>query len=454
MNAHRKEIQIALQKRGVLSAVELAQSLGVSRPTVTRAISSISRQRLLRIGGGRTTRYALRRQVREHGAEWPLYNVLPDGEIQIVGRLFSLAPQEWYLQQDLPWDSLRGHEFTDGLYPGLPWFLHDLRPQGFLGRAFSRRHARELGAPQDPRIWTDDDIHSALVRFGTDLPGSFVIGDNMLAAVQIRMQTPADLISFESRSSKYPALADDMINEGPAGSSAAGEQPKFTAYSNDSNGNARHVIVKFSGRTNRPEDRRWTDLLIAEDVANKALSSIGVLCAETSILQADGRTFLESVRFDREGHHGRRGLTSLYALDSAFFGAMDTPWTEAAVRLRDDNWITSEDAEHLQTTCWFGRLIGNTDMHYGNVSLFISPDRLLSLAPTYDMVPMQYRPNQEGQLPNKILNPQPPPPEARPVWARAAEAARQYWQTLADAPLLSYDFAHIAEQNAEAMSRI
>jgi hypothetical protein len=33
--------------------------------------------------------------------------------------------------------------------PGLSWFLDDQRPQGFLGRAFARRVAEDIGAWPD-----------------------------------------------------------------------------------------------------------------------------------------------------------------------------------------------------------------------------------------------------------------------------------------------------------------
>ena len=72
--------------------------------------------------------------------------------------------------------------------------------------------------------------------------------------------------------------------------------------------------------------------------------------------------------------HGRRGLVSLFALDAAFFGRMDTPWTLAADRLVHRGWLTEQDAEQMSLLWWFGVMIGNTDMHYGNISLFLGLD--------------------------------------------------------------------------------
>ena len=451
MNQHTEPLLSMLQRRGVLSAREMAQGLGVSQPTLSRAVSGVSRQRLLRIGQGKSARYAARRAVKGDYTAWPLYHILPEAEIQLIGYLHALEPREWYLEQQVPWESLRAGEFRDGLYPGLPWFLQDMRPQGFLGRVFARRYGLEIGASADPRVWSGEDIITALTRFGGDMPGSFLVGDEMAAVYQRQRHEGLSRIARADRAGAYPVRADDIMHDGLPGSSAAGEQPKFTAQLGDAQDETRHVLVKFSGNAGRPEDQRWADLLVAEHVANSVLRSHGIPCAETMILQSEGRTFLESERFDREGSHGRRGLTSLEAIDSAFFGQMDTPWTAAADRLRADGWISEQDAHHLCVLWWFGAYIGNTDMHYGNVSLYLPPSLPLKLAPTYDMVPMQYRPNQEGGLPDTTLELPPPSPADRMACAQAASAALEYWLMLGEEPLLSDPFRSIAARNSEAL---
>ncbi|MEI7436005.1 MAG: type II toxin-antitoxin system HipA family toxin YjjJ, partial [bacterium] len=433
-------------------ALRAAGALGVSQPTVSRSISALSAQRVLRVGRGKAARYALRRSISGLGSTWPLYTIAADGGAGLVGRIHALEAGQWYVEQDEPWDTLRGTEFRDGLYPGLPWFVHELRPQGFLGRCFARRYAQQLGAPLDPSRWNDEAVVTALVRFGEDLPGAFAIGDAMLAAIQMRrMETPGTF-GHAIRCTDYPAQADAILAGEWPGSSAAGEQPKFTACIHDSAQAVRHVIVKFSGGAGRPENRRWADLLVAEHMANTVLSAHGIPCAATTVIEAGGRVFLESTRFDRVGAHGRRGLTSLEALDAAFFGRIDTPWTDAAERLRADGWIPDEDAERLSVLWWFGTLIGNTDMHYGNASLFLEPRLPLSLAPLYDMVPMHYRPGVEGQFSNEPLRPPPPPPEALTPWTRAAVLAEQFWSRLSETVLASASFRHIAEQNAGVVS--
>jgi hypothetical protein len=262
------------------------------------------------------------------------------------------------------------------------------------------------------------------------------------------------ILSSESRNHSYPEQANAVLNDDMPGSSAAGEQPKFTACLLQPDNTCRHVIVKFSGNRSQPEDIRWADLLVAEHIANEVLSEHGIPAAKTSLLRGERRFFLESTRFDRRGERGRKGLLSLEALDAAFFGRIDTPWTDAAERLRSDGWIVNEDAERLHILWWFGRLIGNTDMHYGNVSLYLTPDRPLRLAPSYDMTPMYYRPGVEGQLPSNPLQISLPPPDERPFWNHASEMAAQYWQTLGMSQQASKNFRELAEQNAAAVTRV
>lgn len=452
MNLRRESLELLLRERGVLTAREMAEALNVSQPTMSRLLAGMGHHRLFRTGRGRAVRYGLFRPVRDLGSTWPLYRVDPDGRIDTVGRLCSLHARQWILDQEQPWDALRGSDFRAGLYPGLPWFIFDLRPQGFLGRCFARNHAHLLGSPLDPRQWNDDDIVAALIRFGDDLPGDLVLGEAAATAIQQRSAGADDAATVTDRAAEYPARAETVLAGGIPGSSAAGEQPKFTCRIREADGIIRHAIVKFSGAAGRAEDRRWADLLVAEHLANATLSEADVPCATTTLIEAGGRTFLESVRFDRVGTNGRRGLVSLEALDAAFFGRIETPWTQAAERLREDGWLSEADSDRLKLLWWFGMLIGNTDMHYGNVALFLAPDRPLSLAPTFDMVPMRYRPDVEGRLPSDPLNPAPPLPDARRLWSRAAGLASAFWSRLAETRLMSPPFRDLASLNARVVS--
>jgi hypothetical protein len=146
-------------------------------------------------------------------------------------------------------------------------------------------------------------------------------------------------------------------------------------------------------------------------------------------------------------------VVSLSALDAAFFGELQTPWTSAAERLQRGRWLTVLEADQLTLLWWFGALIGNTDMHYGNVSFFLDKSLPLSLAPSYDMLPMLYRPDVEGELPERQFSPPPPLPDVLPIWVRASLMAETFWGRVAAAPMISASFKRIAAGNAELITR-
>lgn len=453
MHTNQIAMEVEFRRRGVLTARHLVDALGVNQSTISRMLSHVEKGRILQFGRRRGTRYAMTRDLPGLGSCWPLYEIDQDGRPQIAGQLYALESRQWCLQQAVPWDSLRGDDFRDGLFPGFPWFLDDLRPQGFLGRLFAATHSQLLGLPPDPRDWQPDDVVLSLLRHGTELPGSFVLGNTILALTQKAQLAEPGAELESTRAALYPARADSILGGEWPGSSAAGEQPKFTAVVRNEAGDSRHVLVKFSGRAGRPEDVRWADLLASEHTAAIVLAENGIPAAQTALIDAGGRRFLESTRFDRIGRHGRRNLVSLSALDAAFFGQLQTPWTAAADRLQDAGWLTSPDADQLKLLWWFGTLIGNTDMHYGNIALFLDRQRPLSLAPAYDMLPMLYRPNAEGELPERILTPPPPPPEVIPLWARASAMAETFWMRVAETQQVSPPFRQIAARNKDLITR-
>jgi hypothetical protein len=61
-----------------------------------------------------------------------------EGAPEQIGRLFSLLGGKYWLDAGTnTWPSLMDSIFEDNVFPDLPWFLDDYRPQGFLGRAWS-----------------------------------------------------------------------------------------------------------------------------------------------------------------------------------------------------------------------------------------------------------------------------------------------------------------------------
>lgn len=444
-------IEQQFQLRGAATAVELCRALDVSQSTLSRELSRMPG--VLRLGAARATRYAMIREIPGAGGQFPLYCLDAGAVASRVGILHALEKGQWHLAQDDPWEILRGTEFPQGLFPGWPWFLDDLRPQGFLGRHFARRYGPAMGFPTDPRDWTPDQIVTAMLRHGDELPGAFVIGEEMLARVQSTAMNPPDPVDERNREEVYPELANAVLMGEMPESSAAGEQPKFLTRVRRASGEIVQTIVKFSGPRERPEDGRWADLLTAEWVVGQVLTEHKIPAADTHLIEGGGRLFLESVRFDRTAHYGRRGVVSLWAVDGGFFGQPATPWTAAAERMRAAGWLTEEEARRLMMLWWFGSLVANSDMHYGNVSFFLERNLPLRLTPVYDMLPMLYRPGPQGTLSPREFAPPPPPPEAADEWREAASLAEETWLRIAQEPTVSQEFRGIAHTNRKIVAR-
>jgi serine/threonine protein kinase HipA of HipAB toxin-antitoxin module len=83
-------------------------------------------------------------------------------------------------------------------------------------------------------------------------------------------------------------------------------------------------------------------------------------------------------------------------------------------------------------------------MHLGNMSLILSDTRPLSLAPVYDMLPMQFRPGASGEIVPRALTFDLPLPDQRDDWQFAAAISRNFWQRVADDAGLSASMRKIA----------
>ena len=432
----------ALRARRLASARELGNALGASQPSISRWLAAAGDQ-VVRIGQARSSRYAAVRNVRGLGERWPLYRIDGNGRPHAFAQLTALHGDGCLISPEQSVDWLRD-ESRDSVFPGLPWFLDDMRPQGFLGRLFAQRSAHELGLDPDILRWDEDAVLTALLLRGDDGPGNFVLGD---AALDRALRAAPDPVPSLQRAERYAPLAQATLAGERAGSSAAGEQPKFTACVEDRDGALRHVIVKFSEPVEaNPVARRWADLLICEYLANQLLGEHGHASARDELVWSQGQLCLESTRFDRLGAHGRRGLVSLAAWSDAHDGVRDS-WPNAAERMQRGGWLDADAVEQISQRWWFGRMIGNTDMHFGNLGFYLDNALPLRLAPSYDMLPMLYRPAANGALVPREYQPPTPLPVALMHWQQAAAWATTYWQNVAQHPQISTDFQRIAEGN-------
>ena len=212
-----------------------------------------------------------------------------------------------------------------------------------------------------------------------------------------------------------------------------------------------HVIVKFSPAGTSQIEQRWRDLLVTEHVALQTLAGAGFAAAQSQVLVAGGRVFLEVRRFDRT-EEGRIGMVSLLAYDSEYIGQVDN-WAATATRMAARNLLGDADADRLRFLEAFGRLIGNTDRHYGNISLLIAHGNWV-MAPAYDTLPMVYAPV-NGELVERDFDPGALAPTAETLrpWKQAGELARTYWQAVAQDERISSEFRALAERHAGQLAR-
>jgi len=416
----------------VRSARELQEALGVSQSTVWRMLEDAG-ERVLRLGRGRASRYVAVRDIEGVGKALPLFRVDGEGRAEEIARLRHGADDRWYVEALTDEDWLRGHA-GDGVYDDLPWFVQDLRPSGFLGREIGRRMARTLRLPPRPRDWNDTQLLTFLLHAGEIMPGDLVPGRGSAS----RALRPSEQVVTHAET-EYPVLAAMAAAGNPPGSSAAGEQPKFTAYHAESGA----VLVKFSPADDNAVARRWRDLLIAEHHALETLRDAGLPAARTRLLFSAGRVFLESLRFDRAGRSGRLPAFSLDVVDAEFTGAGGS-WYRASRALCDAGLLPPGDVDTVALLQSFGDLIGNTDMHFGNLSLAPAA-RGFRLLPVYDMLPMALAPRQ-GELPSlDAFHPQ--LRENLPVdELHVRQLAARFWQAVAADTRCSDDFRELARR--------
>ncbi len=447
----RDQLLAVLGRHSAVSAPALAEALQVSGPTLHRLLQEAQGQVVV-AGRARRTRYALRRAVRGELADLPLYEVDESGRAELLTQVTPVHPQGSHADfSGTGWPV--PEESATGWWDGLPYALHDMRPQGYMGRQFARAEHRQLGVSENPQDWSDDDVLYVLSRTGADVSGNLILGNSAYEAWLARKLTAPSVLDEKDLPEAYAAMADHAIAAGVPGSSAAGEFPKFAALRDRPEAATPHVLVKFSGNDDSLPVRRWSDLLVCEHLALECARSLeGIASPPSRIVIHAGRTFLEVERFDRHGLHGRSRLSSLATLNAALMGEGTTDWTRLAARLVAMRLLSPADAQAIERLWWFGRLIANTDMHTGNLSLRARD--MLTLTPCYDMLPMAYAPLPGGEVPAREFRPPLPLPTQRPAWNAACDAALRFWRQAADDARIGSAFRGVCAANADTLARI
>ncbi len=418
-----EQIADLLRQSPTVTSQALQQSTGKSQASISLALGQLGGQ-VCKLGAARSTRYALARPILGLPARQPLFLTRPNGHIEHFGRLTQLNNSQVHVR------NATGQEWLSQPRQ-LPWFLQSLRPQGFLGRQYTRLRP---DFPADPDAWTAEQVLYLAVNHIQEPPGAFQVGEVMGRIVP---EAPVDL---GARALHYEGLVRNVQTALPAGSSAGGEQPKFVVETGDNLGGYQHLIVKFSPPRGTPFGERWNDLLHLEHLALSVLSSHGVAVAASNIVQTATRTYLESTRFDRTGTEGKRHVVSVGAVHDEFVKTPRVQWANTCEALATQKRLRQADVAQAAAILQFGRFIGNTDMHFGNLSFFVDDVARpqFELAPVYDMLPMMWRPGiHDGSLDVSAVRGQPQLAgfEAQAEQARAW--ATQFWDRAARLPGLS-----------------
>lgn len=432
------EYILQLLQRQPLTARQLIDTLQISQPTLSRRIQQLGKQ-VIQLGQARNAKYfAVRKTDRVHN--WPLYQVSATGEPALVGHLTSLYPN-YYCFQSAEADFV--------LYDDLPWFIQDIKPRGFIGRALARQFWQQAGlCSPDPKDWQANDVLTALTLIPHDSVGDILVGEQSYFHWLSQLPTQISLQDLPHTAA--------MAEQGETtGSSAAGEQPKFLCSIAEE-----HYLVKFSAAVSNAVSQRWADLLKAESLALHMLAALNIAAAHTRIHQAESRVFLLSQRFDRQGLFGRYGVASLEAIDAEFIGQAGLPWPAIAKQMHAQALLPDLDVAKINLLWCFCLLIGNTDTHNGNLSFFY--DAILDLktaprfrlTPAYDVLPMAFAPTRAGTMLQHGYNPQLRPEVEGKYWRQAYPVAQQYWQQISTSKQFSEEFRRLASENMLKLSQL
>jgi biotin operon repressor len=423
-------LKLLLQTRGMESASTLMRELKVSRATFSRLIQALS-QEIIRIGKTNQSHYAILKQASHLESELPTFRINGSGALLPESRLFICNQQTYIFMPE------------EKVFRGYPPEIADLIPQGFMGRAFAKKYAQELEISDRPQDWSEDSIWKVLSKRGEDLPGNLIVGEESATRFQ-RLQYK------ETKLSAYSSLAHTSLLGQTAGSSAGGEQPKFTAFRKGA-----HRLVKFGGVDKTPAQTRVRDLLICESHALSILSKHGIETAKTELIEDGHFVFLDSIRFDRVGMKGRKAVLTLAALDDFYFGKRDH-WSASAERLFKEKLISASDVRKIKLLDAYGMWIGNTDRHFHNLSFLIESSQSANpkylLAPAFDQLPMFYMPV-AGQVLDKDFEPPVPYSSLIEVWIAAKKLGRLFWETVKQDSRISSSFRKIAASNLKKIDK-
>src|SRR5438876_2410402 len=115
------DILAYLRRNGASTLQSLRDKFSISQPSMSRLLSNLKKD-LLIIGKARETKYAALRKI-DDCSEFPIYEILNDGNSRHLGMLYALYPQGFYFLA-------KTQDANSALFPDIPYFLNDIRPAG------------------------------------------------------------------------------------------------------------------------------------------------------------------------------------------------------------------------------------------------------------------------------------------------------------------------------------
>ncbi len=422
----------------VRSSRELMQGLEVSQPTLSRLINKMSHE-IVVMGKGRATCYGLPRKIHNTEGLFPVYMIDARGDAHNYGTLIALQGGQYWWQPE----NEAGEVFNR-----LPWFLQDFSLSGYSARSFARRFSASHQLPRKLTDWNEDDVLFTSSRYGEDRAGNLIIGKDSLALYLARSREPDPEIAMDSCSWIYPQLAQKTLEGKTDSVQLSGEQPKFTTCVDDQ-GSICHMVVKFSPASTSKEAHRYADLLVCEHLALEAVRTAGFNSARSRLLISGNQFFLCLKRFDRRGALGRLPAISLRAVHARIQAPCDN-WINAATRLEKHHLISPEDARKLRWLSLFSDFIGNTNQHFGNISLIPHQQDFYLIAPIYGVRPTLYEPV-SAEIPQRLFTPTTVRNEVSAELQSALKAAIFFWKSAAVDERITPEFRQICYENCELL---
>lgn len=418
----------------LVTPAELVAVLGVSRSTVTRHIRPLIAQGVVaRLGQGKNIQYLYTKPVSELQQPIVLRKINAQAEVEEIGHL-------WLTYSGSVLEKLDGSIIE---YDGLPWYMYDLMPKGFLGRRIAKRVCRRIKAPVQPDRWTDADLLRFLTKFRLD-----ITGDLYLSAGEYQPKArKQENTSLEMVLEKYGDFAQKTGVSVNGQSTAGGEQAKFTSTRCENNV-YKSCLVKYSPSidSNNPTVVRIRDLLVCEHLALEVLRDYNGHASETELLDDGTRLYLEVSRFDRVAHNnlqGRIGMVSLESVLAEHCGDYAANWVDASILLQQEGLVSNHDFKLMHTWQAFSSFIANSDAHNGNISMFFDELQVQGITPAYDMLPMMYMP-----IAGEVSMPAPKVNKPKRIdaesWKIGCQLGVQFWQRVAVDDRVSDSFKGVA----------